>query len=305
MCNSWHDENLEGHNAAEKKGEVCSDKTMGFPDVSLKSEREKRNIPLSQVAAETHISLHYLQSLEEGRYENLPGGMYNRAFLRAYCESLQIDREIMKRYEAEVSPPRENISKPRPQYPRQNTFWKSSPIFAWSLMLVISATGLFFSRKYIAAALAPYFSHTAVTNARPKPSSASADRSVVERSASDLMSRMSVRHSDEESVLSTSGESASEDSDSIQLFRLEFEALDQCWISIDNDRGPVVRRLLEPGEAQVFSAAEEFFIIVGNAGGVQLKINGKRTRPLGKDGQVVKMLINEDTLLDFIDQTSG
>ena len=62
---------------------------------------------------------------------------------------------------------------------------------------------------------------------------------------------------------------------------------------------------MDPGEVQRLYAAEQFFIIAGNAGGVQLKINGKPAKSLGKPGEVVKILINEKNLQDYLDQTAG
>jgi len=46
---------------------------MGSVASDLKSAREKQSISLAQIAADTKISLHYLVSLEEGRYSELPG----------------------------------------------------------------------------------------------------------------------------------------------------------------------------------------------------------------------------------------
>ena len=77
---------------------------MGSVAIDLKEEREKKNISLAQIASDTRISLRYLQCIEEGRFSDLPGGVYNRAFLKAYCESINIDpREILERYDAQVA----------------------------------------------------------------------------------------------------------------------------------------------------------------------------------------------------------
>jgi hypothetical protein len=83
------------------------------------------------------------------------------------------------------------------------------------------------------------------------------------------------------------------------------EVTEECWISIDSDGQTTVRRILAPGEEQTFGASEQFAITVGNAGGIRLKINGKPARRLGKSGDVVKVLINDRNLQDFIDKTSG
>jgi hypothetical protein len=87
--------------------------------------------------------------------------------------------------------------------------------------------------------------------------------------------------------------------------QLEVGVTEQCWVSVEQDGSRSFRKLMSPGEVQRLYAAEQFFIIVGNAGGVHLKINGKPARPLGKSGEVVKILINEKNLNDYLDQTPG
>ncbi|MDR0311414.1 MAG: helix-turn-helix domain-containing protein, partial [Acidobacteriota bacterium] len=42
----------------------------------LKTKRESLNISLEQISEDTRISVHHLRSLEKGRYDDLPGGMY-------------------------------------------------------------------------------------------------------------------------------------------------------------------------------------------------------------------------------------
>jgi hypothetical protein len=57
--------------------------------------------------------------------------------------------------------------------------------------------------------------------------------------------------------------------------------------------------------ASCFNPAMISHIILGNAGGVRVKVNGKLTRPLGKSGEVVKLLINKQNLNDLIQDTVG
>jgi hypothetical protein len=63
--------------------------------------------------------------------------------------------------------------------------------------------------------------------------------------------------------------------------------------------------VIEPGEVQSLSAAEKFFVVVGNAGGISMKINGKPLKPLGKPGEVRKVLIEPDSLPDLLDPAVG
>jgi cytoskeleton protein RodZ len=258
--------------------------TSGSVASDLKAERESRKITLAQIAADTRISLHHLQSLEEGRYADLPGGVYNRAFIRAYCESIHVDpKEILERYAAESSPVVEKTSRSRKRIPQQNKLSRHYPIFAWTLMLLISATGLFYSRKWIASVFSPYFPRTPASEVSHKPAAKPAFPPATQPIAE---------------TVSTAAVSPSP-------LRLDIEVTQECWISIDADGKPSVRELLKPGDVQSFDASEKFAIIVGNAGGVSLKINGKPAKPLGKSGEVVRMLIDKTNLQDFFDQTIG
>jgi cytoskeletal protein RodZ len=61
----------------------------------LKRERELREITLREVSESTKISLRYLEALERNAFENLPGGVFNRGFVRAYSQFIGIDPESM------------------------------------------------------------------------------------------------------------------------------------------------------------------------------------------------------------------
>jgi cytoskeletal protein RodZ len=287
---------------------------MGSVASDLKVERERRKITLAQIAAESRISRHFLESLEEGRFSELPGGIYNRAFIRAYCENIGVDpHEILRRYEAELSPAVEKSHKPRKSIPQQNPLSRHYSIIAWTLMLLISATGLFFSRKWIASVFSPYFSHTPAVSVRYEPPVKPA--LPPSQPALPVTSPASEPSASEPSLLpanpivpaatQTNATTVPLSPEAALPLRLDIEVTEECWISIESDGQTAVRRLLVPGEAQTVGATEQFTILVGNAGGIRLKINGKPARPLGKSGDVVRVLINDKNLQDFIDQTSG
>ncbi|MEK7798987.1 MAG: helix-turn-helix domain-containing protein, partial [Acidobacteriota bacterium] len=62
---------------------------------TLKRERELREISLRQIAEATKINIRYLQALEENRFDVLPGGLFNKGFIRAYSHFIGIDSEAM------------------------------------------------------------------------------------------------------------------------------------------------------------------------------------------------------------------
>ena len=57
----------------------------------LRRERELRHISLDEVVERTKISRRYLEAIEEGQYDRLPGETFVRGFIRAYAHSIGLD----------------------------------------------------------------------------------------------------------------------------------------------------------------------------------------------------------------------
>jgi hypothetical protein len=62
-------------------------------------------------------------------------------------------------------------------------------------------------------------------------------------------------------------------------------------MAVRADEGQERRVLLEKGQIVRFVADKGFLVTVGNAGGVELSLNGKPLPSLGKSGQVVRDLV--------------
>ncbi len=62
---------------------------------TLKRERELRKITLREVSEATKIGLRYLEALEANRFDQLPGGLFNKGFIRAYAKFIGLDGEAL------------------------------------------------------------------------------------------------------------------------------------------------------------------------------------------------------------------
>lgn len=63
----------------------------------LKNARENRGLTLDEVALETKIQKRYLEDLEKEDFEDMPGKVYERGFLRTYAEALGLDvKEVLE-----------------------------------------------------------------------------------------------------------------------------------------------------------------------------------------------------------------
>jgi hypothetical protein len=61
----------------------------------LKRERELRDISLKEIAEATKVSIRFLEALEQNNFDILPGGIFNRGFIRAYARFIGVDGEEM------------------------------------------------------------------------------------------------------------------------------------------------------------------------------------------------------------------
>src|SRR5437879_1062766 len=66
---------------------------MGTFGERMQREREMRSITLDEIAESTKISARMLRALEEEEFEKLPGGIFNKGFVRAYSRYLGLDEE--------------------------------------------------------------------------------------------------------------------------------------------------------------------------------------------------------------------
>ena len=66
---------------------------MGSFGDRLKKEREQRSITLDDISLSTKIGTRMLRALEEEKFDQLPGGIFNKGFVRAYARHVGLDEE--------------------------------------------------------------------------------------------------------------------------------------------------------------------------------------------------------------------
>ncbi|MFZ1010312.1 MAG: helix-turn-helix transcriptional regulator, partial [Candidatus Sulfotelmatobacter sp.] len=91
---------------------------MGAFGEKLRKQREQRGIELDAISNTTKISTRMLRALEEEHFDQLPGGVFNKGFVRAYARHVGLDeQEAIADYLAALNgsqvPPQENLPTPR------------------------------------------------------------------------------------------------------------------------------------------------------------------------------------------------
>lgn len=69
----------------------------------LRLERETHGIALRDISEATRISMRYLEAIESDDYRRLPGGIFNRSFIRAYAKFVGYDEhEAIEEYSRQM-----------------------------------------------------------------------------------------------------------------------------------------------------------------------------------------------------------
>ncbi len=66
---------------------------MGKFGDKFRKERERQGIKLEDVSNSTKIGSRMLRAIEEEHFDQLPGGVFNKGFIRAYAKYLSLDEE--------------------------------------------------------------------------------------------------------------------------------------------------------------------------------------------------------------------
>ncbi|MBD0369282.1 MAG: helix-turn-helix domain-containing protein [Pyrinomonadaceae bacterium] len=109
----------------------------------LRLAREARGITLREISEQTRISTRYLEAIESDDYKRLPGGIFNKSFIKAYAKYIGFDEK--EALEAYARTAREQGTSPddvvsTPYQPRVYTDGNSrSPLVTLLLTILILA----------------------------------------------------------------------------------------------------------------------------------------------------------------------
>lgn len=121
---------------------------------TLRRERELRQITLREISEATKVNLRYLEALERDDFRHLPGGVFNKGFVRAFAQYIGIDPDRMvlayleeeRRQKAAAGaveepspePPKRAFSRRRPDRSRRNRLFLAVGI---PVILVLALAG--------------------------------------------------------------------------------------------------------------------------------------------------------------------
>jgi len=280
----------------------------------LKREREMRGVSLDEIAAATRIAPRFLRAIEDEEWDELPGGVFNRGFVRAVAHYLGLDEESIVAEYGMVAGVRQSVpvwtGSPPAVAPNQ-------PWLAWILAAVIAialiAGGIVGIRRISAWRAArragqmevpmevpgefpgPSDGPAALPPAIPVAANSApqADFSDPSRASISAAAGSSSVAGTASTAANVAAAAAAAPAGTLQL-KIATEKKTRLTVATDAQR--VFEGNIRPGEVRIFSAKDQFQVSTKNAGALQLELNGKTLGPMGPAGRSAKITLTRQSL---------
>ncbi|MDD4237169.1 MAG: DUF4115 domain-containing protein [Desulfotomaculaceae bacterium] len=235
---------------------------------SLKEAREARKLSLEEVEEGTKIRRKYLQALENEQYDVLPGKVYAKAFLKNYARFLNLNvEEVMETFDytqvKETPPAQDSINNSRDQ-PKLNRNQK--PRYWLYLATMVLVLGLATTVYYSARGLG--LNHPAKEEFRTG-----------EQGQNPSGDQARLPEDQQPTVQMPNNEAGVKISLNVTK--------NTCWIRVIVDDTPAFQGEVMAGQTQDYAGAEKISFTLGNAGVVQVQLNGQDLGFLGEEGAVI------------------
>ena len=234
----------------------------------LRRERELKKISLRDLAKNTRVREHLLKAIEEDRYDHLPSPTFVKGFLTAYAKHVGLNpKDVLARYELATR----GVTEPHPEpsakeTPPQEPTSRLFPTIAISTGIILAGLVVwyffFFSPSKISVEPTPA---KPIEQEAPSPS---------------LPPPLPLAPQIAATLPSQPGKPIS----------LRMKTIETTWIRLKADEQSEREMLLQPGETISQEAANQIYLLVGNAGGLDLTYNGKPLERYGKSGDVVTLI---------------
>jgi len=269
---------------------------------TLRRRREERALTPEQAAFQSKVPLRLVQMLESDDYQLLPDPLYLVGLLHEYGSFLGLDvaaldaefQHAMRRPPRPPSPP--PVPSAASTIPWKQVLWTVAAILVVTPLVLIA---LSLASKRFTEQVAPNRAGEPKVESPVSDSAGSADLRAqgpggVTPSGSSPAAALP--EATATSVVVTPETPALPRQDAIASGAsaghvLIVRAQETTWLSVRVDQKDPREVLLQPGQTARFEAQTTFHVVVGNAGGVTLSLDGAPLPPLGRSGEVVRDLV--------------
>ena len=228
-----------------------------------------------------------LEALERSDLTRLPGGIFTRAFIRAYAQEVGLD-------------PDRTIQDFLAELPADAATATARPVG------VEDGEGLEADRQAVSTAIRlilvsiPIVALVIYLSTHRTPPAPVMHAPAAEGAPTGESTPAPAAESTQPSATALEGAAPTPAAATSSGLTMEISPKASCWVSVTVDGEPTFSGLMSPGEKRQVTAREEVLVTVGDAGAFTYSLNGRPGKPLGAPGEVVSKRINLSNFKDLI-----
>jgi cytoskeletal protein RodZ len=248
---------------------------MSLGSLIAKARRDA-GLSLEDLSGKTNIRTSILSQIEKDNFEQCGGETYARGHVRNIASALKADhKEFIRLYEEEQGGETRSIK----DLLIENSVMRlpaEARKVSWKVLVIISVVSLFVVG----------IAQVVISNVNSNDAVSAAPSSSASPTASETATESASAEPSAQSTFSTGT--------GVEV--VINAARDKSWLFVSDAAGRTLFSGQIPrGAIKTFSSDSQLNLKVGNAGGVDLKVNGKNVEAIGADGEVVSVLYGVDS----------
>lgn len=266
----------------------------------LKAAREQKGVSIEKAAEATKVRAEILRALEADNYSEMPAPVYTKGFLKIYAQYLGLDAHAIREQYDQIG---RSTAAPAPTPPQPlhtaATHLQQSPVdriissvaTMWSMWALVGAI-------VVVLVLIIWVVISATHRTRTPSSSVTTVTKTTEAASTNLPATSSDAYIrpiqpragilDSVSTNPPPKTTSSLPAPAKAPLVLSIRLTEDSWIEVVADGRTFPHRTQKAGWEKEWSAQKSIVLRVGNAGGVQAKLNGQDLGPLGKRAQKIE-----------------
>jgi len=256
----------------------------------LRRERELRDISLAEIAESTNIPKRFLEALEQNNFGILPGGAYNRGFIRSFARHIGVNvEEMVDAYHEELTRQESQAKRPQdggaPPQAHKGSGAAAGAFIGAAVLLGAAVVGYVYwaaSARKAPVTPAGASAHEVALKARVKKSGALPSA----LAAAPVSAPADSAPPPVKAAPAPGGEDRAEDGGLERLVRIR--ALETTWVQLTCARSVAFRGDLWVGSERHFACLEPMLVSAANGGAVEYSVGSSTLQLLGERGEVVR-----------------
>jgi len=228
----------------------------------LKEKRLEKGLTLSDISNVLYLRKSLIEAIESGNWDVLPHPVYVKGYIKEYASLLKVYDEIVHDLVEENNAVVIDVPVQQKSEPKRKKLSKTIllyPLYPVTIALIITVFFIFNKTQ---------------NNQTP---------TIKLGNATEHVSASSYNNNgvDKKNIPNIP-----------DVKRLMITCHERTWISVVIDETEKKEFMLNPQEIIMLNAKEKFDLLIGNAGGVKLFLNGKDTEFTGKNGEVKRIKLS-------------